>query len=136
MLMNYKTGGVTMKEAAFKVLDERELELIEALEAVGVRRNVATIIVYLKDLDEATSRDIEKGSALRQPEVSIAMRVLREKGWIAEREIKREGKGRPMKIYRLTMPIEDIIGHYEEIKRSESTRAIETIQRLKEISAT
>jgi predicted transcriptional regulator len=47
------------------VLDEKDQELVEALEAVGIRRNVATIIVHLKDLDEATSRDIEKGSGLR-----------------------------------------------------------------------
>jgi predicted transcriptional regulator len=39
-------------------------------------------------------------------------------GWIAERDMKREGKGRPMKMYKLTMPIDEIIGHYEEIKRS------------------
>jgi predicted transcriptional regulator len=134
--MNYEAGGITIIESAVRVLDEKEQELVEALEAVGVRRNVATIIVYLKDMDEATSRDIEKGSGLRQPEVSIAMRVLREKGWIAEREMKKEGKGRPMKIYRLATPIDNIIEYFEEIKRSESARSIETIQRLKEISIT
>jgi predicted transcriptional regulator len=134
--MNYKTGGVTIIEAAIKVLDENDQELVEALEAVGIRRNVATIIVYLKDLDEATSRDIEKGSWLRQPEVSIAMRTLREKGWIGEREVKGGGKGRPMRFYKLTVSIDDIIGHYEEEKRKESSQAMQSIQRLKEISAT
>ena len=133
--MNYKAGGVTIIEATVKVLDEKDRDTIAALQTVGVRRNVATIIVYLKDLDEATSRDIEKGSELRQPEVSIAMRVLREKGWIAEREVKKEGRGRPMKLYRLTVPIDDIIGHYEEMKRNESSRAMQSIQRLKEMSA-
>jgi len=134
--MNYKAGGVTIKEAAVKVLDEKDRDTIAALQTVGVRRNVATIIVYLKDLDEATSRDIEKGSELRQPEVSIAMRPLRQKGWIAERDVKGTGKGRPTRLYRLTMPIEDIIGHYEEEKRKESSQAMQSIQRLKEISAT
>ena len=134
--MNYKAGGVTIKEAAVKMLDEKDQELIEALEAVGLRRNVATIIVYLKDLDEAATRDIEKGGRLRQPEVSIAMRPLRQKGWIAEREVKGSGKGRPMKLYKLTVPIEGIIGHYEEEKLNESSRAMQSIQRLKEISAT
>jgi predicted transcriptional regulator len=134
--MNYNAGGVTIIEAAIKVLDEKDQELVEALEAVGVRRNVATIIVYLKDLDEATSRDIEKGSWLRQPEVSIAMRTLREKGWIGEREVKGGGKGRPMRFYKLTVSIDDIIGHYEEEKRKESSQAMQSIQRLKEISAT
>jgi predicted transcriptional regulator len=134
--MNNGVGVVKMMESTVKVLDEKEQELIEALEAVGVRRNVATIIVYLKDLDEAASRDIEKASGLRQPEVSIAMNKLREKGWIAERDIKREGKGRPMKMYRLTVPIDEIIGHYEEIKRSESAQMMQSIQKLKEISLT
>jgi predicted transcriptional regulator len=134
--MNYKAGGITIIESSVRVLDEKEQELVEALEAVGVRRNVATIIVYLKDMDEATSRDIEKGSGLRQPEVSIAMRTLREKGWIAERDVKGSGKGRPMKFYKLITSIDEIIGYFEEIKRRESARAIETIQRLKEISAT
>jgi len=118
------------------VLDEKDQELIEALETVGVRRNVATIIVYLKDLDESTTRDIEKGSGLRQPEVSIAMRTFREKGWITEREVKGSGKGRPTRLYKLTVPIDDIIGHYEEMKLNESSRAMQSIQRLKEISAT
>jgi len=134
--MNYNAGGITIIESAVRVLDEKEQELVEALEAVGVRRNVATIIVYLKDLEEATSRDIEKGSGLRQPEVSIAMRTLREKGWIAERDVKGSGKGRPTRLYRLVISIDEIIGYFEEIKRRESARAIETIQRLKEISAT
>jgi len=134
--MNHKAGGVTIKEAAVKVLDERDHDTIAALQAVGVRRNVANIIVYLKDLDEATARDIEMGSGLRQPEVSIAMRTLREMGWIAEREVKKEGRGRPMKLYRLTMPIDDIIGYYEEMKRIESSRAMQFIEKLKEMSAT
>jgi predicted transcriptional regulator len=134
--LNYKAGGVTIIEAAVKVLDEKDQELIEALETVGVRRNVATIIVYLKDLDETTTRDIEKGSGLRQPEVSIAMRTFREKGWITEREVKGSGKGRPTRLYKLTVPIDDIIGHYEEMKLNESSRAMQSIQRLKEISAT
>jgi predicted transcriptional regulator len=134
--MNHIVGVVKMMESTVKVLDEKEQELIEALEAVGVRRNVATIIVYLKDIEEATSRDIEKGSGLRQPEVSIAMNRLRENGWIAERETKRQGKGRPMNIFRLTTSIDDIIGHYEQVKRRDSARAIEIIQRLKQISAT
>jgi predicted transcriptional regulator len=129
-------GGVTIVEAAIKVLDEKDQELVEALEAVGIGRNVATIIVYLKDLDEATSRDIEKGSWLRQPEVSIAMRTLREKGWIGERDVKGTGKGRPMKFYKLTASIDDIVEHYEDEKRKESSQAMQSIQRLKEISAT
>jgi predicted transcriptional regulator len=118
------------------VLDEKGLELIEALEAVGVKRNVATIIAHLAYLGETRSKDIETRSGLRQPEVSIAMSTLRKHGWIAERDIRRKEKGRPMMLYKLTVPIEDIIEYYEREKRSEISQVMQSIQRLKEISAT
>jgi predicted transcriptional regulator len=134
--MNPKTGGVVIKEVAVKVLDERELELIEALEAVGVKRNVATIIVHLTYLGEATSKEIETRSGLRQPEVSIAMSTLRKHGWIAERDIKKGEKGRPTMLYEITVSIEDIIEYYEKEKRSEIIQVMQSIQKLKRISAT
>ena len=64
------------------------------------------------------------------------MRTLRHKGWITDREQKGSGKGRPMRLYRLTVPIEDLIAYYEEKKRNESSQAMQSIQKLKEISAT
>jgi predicted transcriptional regulator len=84
-------------------------------------------------VDEASSREIEMGSDLRQPEVSIAMRTLRDNNWIEEKEIKREGKGRPMKVYSLKAGIEDVIKHFEEEKLHESAQAMESIQRLKQL---
>jgi len=134
--MNTEVGGVVIKEITIKVLDEKGLELIEALEAVGVKRNVATIIVHLTYLGETRSKDIETRGDLRQPEVSIAMSMLRKHGWIAERDIKKEGKGRPMALYKLTVSIDDIIEYYEKEKQSEISQVMQSIQRLKEIAAT
>ena len=73
---------------------------------------------------------------LRQPEVSIAMRTLLQNNWLNERDVKAEGKGRPMKIYKLSTPIEEIIKHYGDAKNSESTQAMESIQRLREMIST
>jgi predicted transcriptional regulator len=64
------------------------------------------------------------------------MSTFREKGWIAEREVKGGGMGRPTRLYKLTASMNDIIGHYEEMKRRASSQAMQSIQRLKEISAT
>ncbi len=86
-------------------------------------------------MDEVNSREIERATDLRQPEVSIAMRTLRQNNWVNEREIKAEGKGRPMKIYMLSTPIEEIIKHYGDVKNSESTQAMEAIQKLREMIA-
>ena len=123
-----------MKHTAIKVLDERDLEFIEALRNLNVPRNVATLITFLSNASEATSREVEMGTNLRQPEVSIAMRTLRQNNWVEEHDIKKEGKGRPMKVYKIGVPIDSIIQHYEEESNRESAHAMMSIQRLKELS--
>jgi predicted transcriptional regulator len=117
-------------------LDEKDLEFVGILRSLNVPRNVATLITYLANTDEVTSREIEMGTDLRQPEVSIAMRTMRQNNWVTERDVRTEGKGRPMKIYKLGVPIEEIIKHYEEEKNSEATQNMKSIQRLKDIAAT
>ena len=67
-----------MRESTVKILDDKDMEFVETLRSLGVPRNVATLITFLANVDEASSREIEMGSDLRQPEVSIAMRTLRD----------------------------------------------------------
>jgi predicted transcriptional regulator len=122
-----------MRESTVKVLDDKDMEFVETLRSLGVPRNVATLITFLSNVDEASSREIEMGSDLRQPEVSIAMRTLRDNEWIVEKEVKREGKGRPMKVYALKATMDEIINYFEEEKLHESAQAMESIQRLKEM---
>ena len=122
-----------MRESTVKILDDKDMEFVETLRSLSVSRNVATLITFLANVDEASSREIEMGADLRQPEVSIAMRPLRENNWIEEREIKREGKGRPMKVYSLKASFDQIIKFYEQQKLDESAQAMESIQRLKQL---
>ncbi|MGA9099089.1 MAG: ArsR family transcriptional regulator [Methanotrichaceae archaeon] len=125
-----------MRQFSVKVLDDTDREFVEVLRELGIPRNVASMITYLANVEEATSREIEIGSNLRQPEVSIAMRTLRNNSWVEEREIKKDGKGRPMKVYRLTISLGEIIRHFEEEKRKESAKTMESIEKLKELSKT
>ena len=97
-------------------------------------RSAAALITYLANVSEATSREIEMGTGLRQPEVSTGVRVLRENKWIMERDVKAERKGRPMRVYSLSASLEEIIKHYEEEKGRESALTMEAIQRLKEMA--
>jgi predicted transcriptional regulator len=132
--MLYKLGGIIIKQSAIKVLDDKDLEFIEALRSLDVARGVAALITYLASVDEATSREIEMGTDLRQPEVSIGMRTLHENNWVSERDVKKEGKGRPMKVYKLRVPIDEIIEYFEDKKKSESAQAMEAIQKLREMT--
>ncbi len=128
-------GGSTIRNVTINVADEKDLEFAQGLQSLGMNRSVASLITYLQDMKERSSRDIEMATGLRQPEVSIAMRTLRERGWITEHEIKGDGKGRPQKIYALRSTIDEIIKHYETEKSQESARTMEAIQRLKELSS-
>ena len=107
--MSKAKEGNIIRNVIIKVADEKDLEFVQGLENLGMNRNVAGLITYLKEVKEGSSRDIETATSLRQPEVSIAMRTLRQNNWVTERDVKTEGKGRPMKIYKLGVPIEEII---------------------------
>ncbi|MGD1005321.1 MAG: ArsR family transcriptional regulator, partial [Methanoregulaceae archaeon] len=75
---------------------------------------------------------IERGTDLRQPEVSIAMRYLMEQGWIKSRESKAESKGRPVKIYELAKPITEIMDGIEKAKKKEANHQLQMIQKLRD----
>ncbi len=125
-----------MREGVAEVLDDDDHEFVNLLNSLGVQRNVAKVITYLAVAGEATSKEIERGTDLRQPEVSIAMRTLRRENWVDERDVKSgEGKGRPHKVYTLTTPVDEIIRHIEEERTKESAKAMESIQRLKYLAA-
>ncbi|KUK94113.1 MAG: ArsR family transcriptional regulator [Methanothrix sp.] len=122
-----------MKESTVKVLDDEDREFADILRSLGMERNTAILITYLASAGEATSREIELGAGLRQPEVSIAMRDLRDKNWVGEREVKTGGKGRPSLVYALASPIDDIIKHIEDEKLREHAEFMENIWKLKEL---
>lgn len=124
-----------MKESFVMRFDEKDIEVVETLKSLGVPRKVSNMIAYLANGTEATSREIERGSDLRQPEVSIALRTLRKNNWIEEKMGRSDGTGRPMKIYRLKAPIEEILHYYEQEKLNEANRAMASIQKLKSLLA-
>lgn len=119
-----------------KSFTPRDEEVAELLMDIGVKRNVARVLVFLTNNAEATSRDIERGTDLRQPEVSIAMRYLKECDWIDVRESRSESKGRPVKIYNLSRPISEIVDKIEYEKKKEARHQLDLIQKMRECIST
>jgi predicted transcriptional regulator len=97
-------------------------------------RNEATTMAYLMNVNEASSHQIEIGTGLSQPEVSLAMRLMLNQSWISVRLEKKSGKGRPVKIYSLSAPIDEIMSYYEEKIYKESQTTISVINKLKVMS--
>lgn len=113
-------------------LTPKDHELVNVFTDLGVPKNLAKTLLYVSEVDECRSADIERGAELRQPEVSIAMQELSDRGWISKRNKKKEGKGRPIYIYSLEAPLSTIMKHIEE----EKTKEIDTIQKdLKELKS-
>ncbi|RXA21861.1 transcriptional regulator protein [Methanosarcina sp. MSH10X1] len=125
-----------MKDSEIKVLDENDLIFIETLKTLGMSRNVATTMAYLMNVDEATSQEIEISTGLRQPEISLAIRLMHNQSWVSVRSEKKPGKGRPMQIYTLAAPVDKIISYYEDKIYKESQATISAIKRLKLMSKT
>jgi predicted transcriptional regulator len=127
-------NGLTFENNAFK-MGEVEYEMVELLRRLNINRPVALTLACLSKGEEISSQCIEMVSGLRQPEVSIAMRYLRENDWIDMREEKKnQGKGRPVKLYKLTVQMETIIDTIEENIIAESNSILQNIERLKNLS--
>jgi predicted transcriptional regulator len=123
---------MSMKSKNVLYFTQREEEFADLLTKIGIKRNVSKVLVYLANTPEATSRDIERGTDLRQPEVSIAMAAMMEQKWVASRENKAENKGRPVKIYKLALPITEIMDNIERNKRAEANNQLKMIKQLRD----
>ncbi len=116
-------------------MSEKEYEIVELLRKLNINRTVALTLACLSCGEEITSREIEKNSNLRQPEVSIAMRYLKDNNWVEIREEKKtEGKGRPVKLYRLITPLEQIVFNIEQKILLESRYVLNNIEKLKRLA--
>ncbi|KQM12757.1 ArsR family transcriptional regulator [Methanomassiliicoccales archaeon RumEn M1] len=118
-----------MNERGFTKKDET---LVRLLMRTDMPKNVAKTLVFLRKKEETTSVEIEISTALRQPEVSIAMQELRRRKWVVKRDIKKEGKGRPVHSYRLALPFEKIIETIEKEERKRIEDIENNIKALKQ----
>jgi predicted transcriptional regulator len=119
-----------MKQESVQYFTEKEEEFANLLIEIGTKKNVATVLVFLASTPEATSRAIERGTDMRQPEVSIAMKYLIDQGWIRSRENSTKNKGRPMKVYELAKPITAIMDNIEKEKKKEANNQLALIKKL------
>ncbi|MCL4329155.1 MAG: ArsR family transcriptional regulator [Candidatus Thermoplasmatota archaeon] len=113
-------------------ISEENSRLAKYLIISDIPRSVAYTLVYMRDKEEVTSIEIERETGLRQPEVSIAMQWLRRKGWINKRNMKKEGKGRPIHGYKLSKDFDEIL---DEIIQDMTNKISEINQTISELAS-
>jgi predicted transcriptional regulator len=121
-----------MRQENVMYFTEKEEEFANLLIKIGTKKNIAKVLVFLAKTPEATSVALERGTDLRQPEVSIAMRYLMDQGWIRSRESSGESKGRPIKIYELAKPFNEIMDCIENEKKIEANNQLDLVRKLRE----
>lgn len=102
-----------MKKLAVKQFDEKDEEFAEVLINLGMGRNTARTLAYLRSVNEAKAVDVERAAGLHQPDVSLAMKELKQFNWITVWEEKKPSRGRPHKIYSLRVSVNEIISKLE-----------------------
>jgi predicted transcriptional regulator len=60
------------------------------------------------------------------------MAFMIEQKWVESRETKAENKGRPVKIYKLALPISEIMDIIEKEKKEEATNQLNLIRKLRD----
>jgi predicted transcriptional regulator len=108
-----------MKRKKSFVLDDNENKAVQLFSELGMPKNLAKTLLYISQVDECRSADVEQGADLRQPEVSVAMQELRRRGWAKKRDEKKKGKGRPVHLYKLTADLPAILKSFEKEKMQE-----------------
>jgi predicted transcriptional regulator len=121
-----------MRSEDITFFTDTEEELTNLLIKIGIKKNFARILVFFANIPEATSHDIERGTDMRQSEVSIAIRYLMDKGWIRSRESSADSKSRHIKIYELAKPFNEIMDCIENEKKNEVSRQLALVQKLQE----
>ncbi len=122
-----------MKQKNVYKLDEEEGKAIQLFVNLGMPKNLAKTLLYVSQFDECRCADVEQGTDMRQPEVSVAMQELRRRGWVKKQDFKQKGKGRPIHIYKPTTQLSDILNVFEQEKLKEVENVKNDITALKEI---
>ena len=122
-----------MKQKNVYTLDNDERKAIQLFVNLGMPKNLAKTLLYISQIDECRCSDIERSTDMRQPEVSVAMQELRRRGWVKKRDLRKEGKGRPVHIYRTSTDLSEILKIFEQEKITEIENVNKDILSLKNI---
>src|SRR4030043_1981822 len=122
-----------MKRKKSFVLDDNENKAVQLFSELGMPKNLAKTLLYISQVPECRSADVEQGADLRQPEVSIAMQEMRRRGWAKKRDAKKKGKGRPTHVYKLTKNLPEILKSFEQEKLKEVENVKRGVSELKNI---
>jgi|WetSurMetagenome_2_1015567.scaffolds.fasta_scaffold30289_6 predicted transcriptional regulator len=121
-----------MRQEQVQYFTETEETCIDLLVQVGMKKNVAKVLVYLAGKPRATTAEIERGTDMSQPEMSLAVKRLQELAWIRNHEIRTSNEGRPVKVYELTKSRAEILKSIYAAKKKQMNHQLSLVKKLQD----
>ncbi|MDD1727772.1 MAG: hypothetical protein LUQ50_01725 [Methanospirillum sp.] len=122
-----------METSGIPSLTETEEEVIHLLVEVGLKINEARLLVVFFRGLEPTSRELERITDLRQPEVSIGITCLSKRQWVGVSSLITAKKGRPVKVFSLVKPVDNILDEIRDSIVTGYDQQVILLQRIREI---
>jgi predicted transcriptional regulator len=121
-----------MRQEKVQYFTETEEEFIDLLVQIGLKKNVARVMVFLAGNPQATTAEIERGTDMSQPEMSLAVKRLMELEWVRNREARSPSEGRPVKIYELAKSRKEILDAIHATKKDQMNHQMALVRKLRD----
>ena len=122
-----------MGSSTYQILTDSEEEIIHLLEDIGIKTIEARLLTAFFRGHEMTSRDLERITDLRQPEVSIGVTGLSKRKWVTVSSLISAQKGRPVKVFNLTRAIDQILDEIRDTIATGHDQQVAILRRIREI---
>ena len=115
-------------------MDEKDNEIVNILTRTGMARNTAKVFVAIKELNNPDTKQIMQFTGIMQPQISVAVRKLRELDYINVETEQTENRGRPVSYFSLKKSMSEIINDMEMIVQERINTEKQNIEQLKKLT--
>ncbi|MDE0858246.1 MAG: hypothetical protein OSA38_06725 [Candidatus Poseidoniaceae archaeon] len=116
---------VATSDASHGSLSGQNEDLAAALIGLGASTHVVKTMLCLNSFGPISSKDLQTNCGLRQPEISTAIKVLKQRSLVEVRLSGTKNRGRPSHIYELTKTLHACIDQIVNQAKNE----VDTLQK-------
>jgi len=124
-----------IKNHSYKI-SIRDKKVIELFTELGISKNTAKTLICISKNGGCRSVEIEQDTNQRQPAVSESTQELLKKGWITKLDVRKKGNVKPILVYKLAYPIDEITMKIEKEKLKEIDNIKKILSEIKTLILT
>lgn len=114
-------------------MDMEKKDIIELMRANGVSRDIAQLLLTLRESNDLTTKDIMERTGIAQPNVSIAVAWAYKKEWVSLKICRESRAGRPHYSYGLSKDFAEIVREIADNRAQEIACMMNDLKALKAV---